>query len=364
MLLVSGFRRWHWAVGLVLALVLNPLAVASDCFESTGNEVTLSGSCTKANTTLFVKGTEQSLDFVLKPGSSEVSFKRIKLAIGECDFSGLVSYGGGSNSIRFSDPNVPSPEFPVNFKADSNGIEFTRNPNKYKAATCSPKFEQVEGGYKVSIMYDSNNVILPDFKITFENAHLYVPPIAGADWSYKGWRLWTVVGSVVAGVVIVAAIIVSLVFKIKKNKKRQLEEGGQTENKSTAKSSLKSKSILKKNKSKSAEKTAAKVVGKDDWMKTFAWPLEYTSEVIDMMIVRFDVPNSPAYPLLVMRPMTEPQEDAFNRWSIQHERACVLRNEMALTPALYNRLMAECRVISNIVDAGKRLGYAHSVPIA
>ncbi|KAI6207061.1 hypothetical protein M3Y94_00986500 [Aphelenchoides besseyi] len=33
----------------------------------------------------------------------------------------------------------------------------------------------------------------------FENAQIYDPPIDKADWSYKGWRLWTVLGSIAAG---------------------------------------------------------------------------------------------------------------------------------------------------------------------
>ncbi|KAI6206886.1 hypothetical protein M3Y94_00965400 [Aphelenchoides besseyi] len=191
MLLVFDFCRWHGAVGLVLALVLSPLAVASGCFESTGDEVTLSGSCTKANTTLFVNGTEQSLNFKLNAkNGAALTKQQIKLAIGKCDFTGELSYGsGGTDSIRLTALSDTAPELPVNGKADSNGVEITKNSKKYKAATCSSKFEQVEGGYKVSIVYDSNNVILPDFKITFENAHLYVPPINEADWSYKGWRL-------------------------------------------------------------------------------------------------------------------------------------------------------------------------------
>ncbi|KAI6206912.1 hypothetical protein M3Y94_00968900 [Aphelenchoides besseyi] len=234
MLLVSGFRRWRWAVGLVLALVLNPLAVASDCFESTGNEVTLSGSCTKANTTLFVNGTEQSLSFKLEAKKDVALIRQqITLSIGECEFTGKITYGGSdTGSIRFPDPNVPSPKLPVNGKADSNGIEITKNSNKYKAATCSSKFEQAKDGYKVSIRYDSAQN-LPDFKITFENAHLYVPPIAGADWSYKGWRLWTVVGSIAAGILVVKLIVMLVIIKMCKSKEVQVETGSQTKNKST-----------------------------------------------------------------------------------------------------------------------------------
>ncbi|KAI6207062.1 hypothetical protein M3Y94_00986600 [Aphelenchoides besseyi] len=230
MLLVSG---WHWAVALILTLVLSPIAVAADCFESTSDEVILSGSCSKANTTLFIKGTEQSLDFVLKPGSSKVSFIQIKLSIGVCDFSGLVSYGGASNSIQLDVPPGSAPKLPVDGRADSRAIEFTQNPNKYKVATCEPKFEKVEGGYKVAIVYDSNNDKLPDFKITFENAQIYDPPIDKADWSYKGWRLWTVLGSIAAGILVVKLIVMIFVLKLCKNKEVQVETGGQTKNKST-----------------------------------------------------------------------------------------------------------------------------------
>ncbi|KAI6221106.1 hypothetical protein M3Y95_01005900 [Aphelenchoides besseyi] len=361
MLLVSSFHRWHWIVGLVLTLVLSPIAVTADCFESTTDEVILSGSCSKANTTLFIKNPEQSLDFKLdaKKGGT-LTQQQIKLAIGKCEFTGEVIYGGPSNSIRLSGNPAPSFELPANAKADSNGITFNGVQNK--VATCSSKFEQAKDGYKVSIVYDSKDVILPDFKIMFENAQIYDPPIDKADWSYKGWRLWTVLGSIAAGLLIVVTIITFVVIKVLKNKRKSQFEGGcQTENKSsTAKSTVKSKSIWKKNKSKSAEKSAAKVVDKNEWLKTFVWPLEYTTEVIDMMLVRFDVPNAPIRQVLQMHPMTAAQQDAFNRWSTKHYKVCAVRNEMQLTPELYNRLMAECRVINNFVDMGKKMGLAHS----
>ncbi|KAI6211917.1 hypothetical protein M3Y96_00485200 [Aphelenchoides besseyi] len=360
MLLISGLHRWHWAVGFVSVLVLSPIAVAADCFENTNDEVLLSGSCSKANATLFVKGSEPLLNFKLQAKKeATLTQQSITLAIGGCEFTGGVTYGGNDrDSIRFPGPPVSSPELPANAKADSNGISFNGGQNK--VATCKPKFEKAEGGYKVAIKYDSKDVKLPDFKITFADAQLYVPASAVANWGFKGWRLWTVLGSVATGLVIVIAIITFVVVKVRKNKKKQLEAGGQAGNKSTGtKSSLKSniKSIIK---SKSAEKSAAKV-GKNDWMKTFVWPLEYTPEAIDTMIVRFDVPISPAGQILQMHPMTEAQQDAFNRWAIRHEKDCALKNELSLTPELYNRLMAECRVIGNLVDAGKRMGLAYSV---
>ncbi|KAI6211932.1 hypothetical protein M3Y96_00486700 [Aphelenchoides besseyi] len=262
--------------------------------------------------------------------------------------------GGGTDSIRFPGPPVSSPELPANAKADSNGISFNGVQNK--VATCKPKFEKAEGGYKVAIKYDSKDVKLPDFKITFADAQLYVPASAVANWGFNGWRLWTVLGSVAAGLVIVIAIITFVVVKVRENKKKQLEAGGQAGNKSTGtKSSLKSniKSIIK---SKSAEKSAAKV-GKNDWMKTFVWPLEYTPEVIDTMIVRFDVPNPRILQVFELHPMDDDQLAAFNQWCIKHNKACTIKNELSLTPEPYNRLMAECRVIQTIVDASTKMGY-------
>ncbi|KAI6206865.1 hypothetical protein M3Y94_00962800 [Aphelenchoides besseyi] len=352
MLLVSGFHRWHWAVSLVLALVLSPLAVAADCFESTGNEVTLSGSCTKANTTLFVNGTEQSLNFKLeaKKGGDTVVRKQVKLAIGKCEFTGGITYDNGdTGSIRFSDNDAP--KFPAKAKADTTGIVFNSMPNK--VATCKPTFEQAKDGYKVSIKYDSAEN-LPDFKITFENAHIYVPPTDEADWSYKGWRLWTVLGSIVAGLVFVFAIITFIVLKVRKNKEAQLEAGGQTKSKSTAakstdKSTAKSKNFLKKNKSKNANKATQPVVDNSEWIRSWVWPTRYTSDVIDTMIMRLDVPNPPIRQLFTLHPMTSEQIAAFNEWARVHNRACAIRGELQLSPELYNRLMAECRVIMAIV---------------
>ncbi|KAI6186061.1 hypothetical protein M3Y98_00091900 [Aphelenchoides besseyi] len=356
---VLSFLRSSWPIFLPLLLVAGPLYASAegDCFASDGDNVKLSAKCTKSNITIKVSGKDQLLSFKLDASkAASTVVEKITLNIGGCEITGLVSYGSASDFIKLSDTvtsNLPAPA-----KATPRGVSFTK-PD-YKVPSCTPKFVPDGDGNLVSISYEAD-VELPNLEITFSNSKIYVAPEKKDDWSFGGWRLWTVLASVVA-VILYILIIIGFVFIHRHNNKIKQIDAEETAEKHT--SMTRSTSTMKKNGTKndakkSEKKSKAKVAGNDEWIENYRWPVSaYTVDDKQYLRSRLQVPNPPIEKLLLYHPLRNDALAAFNAWSAEHEALYARKDQLPIEQQ--RQIEADEEMFAKLYDAGKKLGMRNS----
>ncbi|KAI6185970.1 hypothetical protein M3Y98_00082000 [Aphelenchoides besseyi] len=380
---VLSFLRSWWPIFLALLLISGPFYASAegDCFASDGDNVNLSAKCTKSNTTIKVSGKDQLLSFqLIRVGGGDANLIPIILNIGGCKITGFVSYGGASDILKLSGPvafDLPAPA-----KATPRGVSFTK-PD-YKVPSCTPKFVPDGDGNLVSISYEAD-VELPNLEITFSNSKIYVAPEEKDDWGFGGWRLWTVLASVVwvssdqqtslpthfSAVVLFILIMIGFVFihhhndKIKQANAEKTAEKHSTMTKSTStmKNATKNnakKGDVKNDAKKSREKKSqAKVPGKDDWIENYRWPV-YAFTVDDKQYLRsrLQVSNPPMHELLRKHPLGVNESKALNSWLATHRNLYRRKNQLPFEER--NQLEADQKMFKLLFQAGKEVGVRNS----
>ncbi|KAI6186016.1 hypothetical protein M3Y98_00087200 [Aphelenchoides besseyi] len=334
---VLSFLRSWWPIFLALLLISGPLYASAegDCFASDGNNVKLSAKCTKSNTTIKVSGKDQLLSFqLIRVGGGDANLIPIILNIG----------GYTVNS------DLPAPA-----KATPRGVSFTK-PD-YKVPSCTPKFVPDGDGNLVNISYEAD-VELPNLEITFSNSKIYVAPEEKDDWGFGGWRLWTVLASVVA-VVLFILIMIGFVFIHRHNNMYQFTDAEKESTMTKSASTMKRSGANNDAKKSNEKKTEAKARGKDDWIENYRWPIyAYTVDDKQYLRSRLQVPNPPVYKLLQVHPLGKNELKAFNGWIREHGELFERRDQLPIEQQ--KQVEADQNMFKLLYAAGKKLGVRHS----
>ncbi|KAI6204288.1 hypothetical protein M3Y94_00656100 [Aphelenchoides besseyi] len=301
---------------IVIVLFFCGCSSVDECVKE-GEDVAIDGgACAKYKNTLSVE--EQSLRVRMDYTSTEdIPERPITLKIGECQIEGRVSYS--ANVKRFNNAALGNPKLPATFEITDQGIKLGQK----SVTSCRPKFiKTTDGRYTIAISYEATNEVkIPGYVITFQDAKIYTGVQPAGEWEANGWRLWVTIGGILLVIAIIASAIIGTVwYYVNKNKKEkdQAQSIDATKDKSKS-TSVKSKAKKTKDNRSNSKSNVVNANNRSlnlapNWVRSFQWNAnDYTENGFPRLRAIFEGPNGKKNMRLVLRyhPLNQQQVNGF-----------------------------------------------------